>query len=221
MKTSRRRGRSRVGRLAALGLAALCALAGAAPLQAQQLEDYDSENLAFRGIGFDVGHIWPSNLDATTVYHLRVDLGYLGPGVRIAPGITYWRTSIEDSEIAAFEEQLGPGVDLGEIDLSDLALQLDAHFVWTTPIDLLTYLGLGAGMHALNGQGERIDDTFIEDLFDSFMPGFSLIGGLEYNVIGRLRVYGEGRYTIVSDIMYPGISVGLSLMLPNRLQGDG
>lgn len=205
--------------LALLGL--MLGLGQTAPASAQELADYDYENLVFRGVGFDVGAVWPSNLKSATSYRLRVDLGYLGPGLRIVPTLTYWSSTMENSEIQAFEEQLGGGVDLGEIDLSDLALGVDAQVVWTTPIDLLTYLGAGVGIHALNGQGDAIDDTFIEDLFDSFMPGVSLLGGVEYGLGTRLRIYGEGRYTIVSDITYPAVTIGAALMFPARVQGGG
>jgi hypothetical protein len=209
----------------ALGLGVLAV----SPAQAQRVDlaDYDYENLQFRGIGLDLGRMWPSNLDATTPVRLRIDLGYLGPGVRIIPSITWWQSDVEDGEISAFEEQLEesnglpPGsVELGEIGLSDLALQVDAHFVWTTPVDLLVYLGAGAGLHMMNAQGEDIDDTFIEDLVDSVLPGLSGLGGLEYSIVDRVRVYGEAHFTIVSDILSPGIRVGAAIMLPTRVQGE-
>ena len=209
-----------------LALAAVFGALTLAPLSAgaQDLADYDYENLALRGVGFDVGGIWPSNLDRAMTYRLRVDLGYLGPGIRIVPSIGYWKSSVQASEIAAFERELeergASGVDLGGIDLSDMALQLDAHFVWTTPIDLLVFIGAGAGLHMLNGQGSAIDDTFIEDLFDSIMPGVTALAGLEYAVVERLRVYGEGSFTVVSDILNPGLSIGAALMFPTRLQGE-
>ena len=211
---------------AALLAGALTTLAlASAPASAQELADYDYENLSFRGIGFDVGRIWPSNLDPATTFRLRVDLGYLGPGVRIVPSITYWKSNVERSEIAQFNEQLeeiggGTNVDLGDIELSDLALQLDAHFVWTTPIDVLFFVGAGAGLHILNGQGRSIDDTFIEDLFDSVMPGVTALAGVEYAIVDRLRVYGEGHFTVVSDILNPGLTIGAALMFPARLQGE-
>ncbi|HEX6590309.1 MAG TPA: hypothetical protein VF039_14985 [Longimicrobiales bacterium] len=204
-------------------------LLGAAPVRAQQVDlaDYDYENLQFRGIGMDMGRMWPSNLEVTTPVRLRIDLGYLGPGVRIVPSIAWWQSDVEEGEISAFEEQLEesnglpPGsVELGEIELSDLALQLDAHFVWTTPIDLLVYLGAGAGLHMLNAQGEDIDDTFIEDLFDSVLPGVTALAGLEYALVDRVRVYGEAHFTIVSDILSPGLRVGAAIMLPTRVQGE-
>jgi hypothetical protein len=72
----------------------------------------------------------------------------------------------------------------------------------------------------LNGQGDGIDDTFIEDLFDSVMPGITALGGLEYAVIERVRIYGEAHFTIVSDILNPGVNVGVAVMLPTRLQGE-
>lgn len=212
---------------ATLALAAL--LLGAAPALAQQVDlaDYDYENLQFRGIGLDMGRMWPSNLEATTPVRLRIDLGYLGPGVRIIPSITWWQSDVEQGEISAFEEQLEesnglpPGsVELGAIELSDLGLQVDAHFVWTTPIDLLVYLGAGAGLHMMNAQGEDIDDTFIEDLFDSVLPGLTALGGLEYALVDRVRVYGEAHFTIVSDILSPGLRVGAAIMLPTRVQGE-
>lgn len=210
---------------AALGIAAAALALGIAPRagHAQELADYDYENLAFRGIGADVGRIWPSNLDPATTYRIRVDLGYLGPGVRIVPSIGYWKTRVEDSEIEAFENQLeevaGTDIELSEIEMSDLTLQLDAHFVWTTPIDVLMYIGAGAGLHLLNGQGEDIDDTFIEDLFDSIMPGVSAIAGVEYAILDRVRFYGEGHFSIVSDILNPGVRAGVAVMFPVPIQG--
>jgi hypothetical protein len=32
----------------------------------------------------------------------------------------------------------------------------------------------------------------------------------------QLRVYGELRYTLASDVRYPGVRVGAALMLPPR-----
>lgn len=211
---------------------ALLALALGASLpanaRAQELADYDYENLAFRGIGLDFGRMWPSNLEAANTVRLRIDLGYLGPGIRIVPTIAYWKADVEDDEITAFERQIDeisenpPGTtQLGGIELSDLTLQVDGHFVWTTPIDLLVYLGAGAGLHVLNGQGESIDDTFIEDLFDSIMPGITVLGGLEYSILDRFRIYVQGDFTIVSDIVSPGVAVGGAVMFPTRIQGEG
>ena len=64
-------------RLRSILVAAVLVLAPAAA-SAQTLADYDYENLSFRGIGLDWGYIWPSKVNSTPTYSLRIDLGYLG-----------------------------------------------------------------------------------------------------------------------------------------------
>lgn len=194
---------------------------------AQDLADYDYENLAFRGVGLDYGYIWPSKVAATPTFSLRLDLGYLGPAVRIAPTISYWSSDFKRSELARLADKLeqlpvlqqqGVNItadDLGTVHWSDISLGVDAHYVWTTPLQALTFLGVNLGLHSLNGRGESIGDTFIEDLLDSTSAGIALMGGAEYEIASRLRVYGELRYTLLSDVRYPGIRLGAALMLPN------
>lgn len=208
---------------------ALLLLPGA--VHAQELADYDYENLTFRGIGLDYGYIWPSKVEPTSMWSIRLDLGYLGPAVRIVPSISYWSSRLSTGQLDALADRLNTlppllergvvltAADLGEIDWSDLALSLDAHLVWTAPLDIITFLGAGGALHALNGRGEFVDDTFIEDLLDSTTAGVAVMAGFEVQPIARLRVYGEARYTLVSDVRYPGIRVGASLMLPPRDSG--
>lgn len=195
---------------------------------AQTLADYDYENLTFRGIGLDYGYIWPSKVKATPTYSLRLDLGYLGPGVRVTPMLGYWRSDMRGSELERMAEQINrlpplmrdsvtvTAADLGKITWSDLHLGIDVNMLWTTPINVMTFIGLGASIHALNGHGTFIENTFVEDLLDSTAAGVAVMGGLEYQPTPRLRFYGEVRYTLVSDIRYPGVRVGAALMLPQR-----
>lgn len=204
--------------LLVLGLA-FATVAGTAPADAQTLADYDYEHLAFRGVGVDVGYIWPNNVENTVQYGLRVDLGYLGPGVRIIPSIAYWRSEFKQSELdvlaARLSSQTGrviSGEDLGPIEWSDLSLSVDGHFVWNTPIQVLTFAGGGVGLHALNGQGDAIDDTLVEDLLDAITAGISVLGGFEFSPIERFRVYGEGRYTILNSIQYLSAKGGVQFM---------
>ena len=208
-------------------LSALALLLAPVAAGAQGLADYDYENLSFRGIGFDYGRIWPTKVNATSHYSVRLDLGFLGPGVRIAPTITYWTSELKRSELDRLASQLeqipalqAQGVDisaddLGTVEWSDLALALDAHMVWTAPLGLLTFVGASVGVHALNGRGDVIADTFVEDLLDSTTAGVAVMAGVEYPLYSRLRVYGEARYTVLSDVRYPGIRIGAALMLPS------
>lgn len=208
-------------------LAAVMVLAPAGA-GAQGLADYDYENLTFRGIGFDIGYIWPTKVESTPTYSVRLDLGFLGPAVRVSPSLTYWSSHMETQELDRLAERLSnlpplvdrgvviQAADLGRVEWSDVALQLDAHFVWTTPFDAYTYVGAGVGVHAMNGRGEAIENTFIEDLLDSTTAGMALMAGIELEPTARFRIYGEARYTLVSDVRYPGVRVGGALMLPAR-----
>jgi hypothetical protein len=105
------------------------------PRTAQTLADYDYENLTFRGIGFDYGYIWPNKVEPTSMWSLRLDLGYLGPAVRIAPSISYWSSRLRTSELDRLADRLSScrrcseqGVvitagDLGDIHWSDLVAE--------------------------------------------------------------------------------------------------
>jgi opacity protein-like surface antigen len=204
------------------------ALCAAKPAAAQTMADYDYENLTFRGIGFDYGHIWPTKVEATSAYSVRLDLGFLGPGVRISPSITYWSSQFRQTEVERLATQINrlpalvaqgatvTAADLGTIKWSDLTIGLDAHLLWTTPVGIFTYVGAGVALHALNGQGTFVDKTFVEDLLDSTAAGISLMGGVEYQPVPAFRAYGEARYTMVSDVRYPGLRLGGMLMLPQR-----
>lgn len=212
---------------------ALCALilvmsAMPAAVRAQDLADYDYENLRFRGIGVDFGYMWPSKVQSAPMYSLRLDLGFLGPAVRLVPGMSYWTSELRTSQLDQFADRLNrlpplvergitlTAADLGTVEWSDLALMLDAHVVWTAPLDIITFVGAGASLHALNGRGDVVDATFVEDLLDSMSAGMAMMAGFEVQPISRLRLYGEARYTLVSDVRYPSLRAGASLMLPPR-----
>lgn len=206
-----------------LGLGILFA---AANVQAQSLEDYDYENLSFRGLGLDAGYIFPNKAKAAPTIGIRADLGYLGPGVRIAPSLTYWNSEIRASELDRLAEQFNrlpplqergvaiTGRDLGTVEWSGIGLNLDGQYVWATPVQALTYLGAGAGVYLLNGRGQVIDGTFVEDLLDSVSPSLTGLAGVEYAVMDRLRLYGEARYTFMSDIRFGTVRIGGAVMLP-------
>jgi hypothetical protein len=200
-----------------LGLGLGLVLAG--PAAGQTLADYDYEDLAFRGIGVGGGYIWADKVHNADELSIRIDLGYLGPGVRIIPSVSYWSSDFTDEELDDLANQLTQqtpatldGQDLGTISLSDIALSVDGHFVWNTPLHVLTFAGAGLGFHALNGQGAAIDDTFVEDLLDAITLGASAIAGLEIEPVDRFRIYGEGRYTFMNSIQYLSLRAGLQLM---------
>ena len=201
-----------------LPLAALAA--GTAPAAGQTLADYDYDQLTFRGVGLGGGYLWSDRIEDTEHFTLRVDLGYLGPGVRIAPSITYWSSELADAEIEELATQLSQRTGtvitperLGPIQWSDISLAVDGHFVWSTPIGVLTYIGTGLGLHALNGRGPAVDDTFVEALLDDVTVGVNGLVGLELEPVDRLRVFVEGRYTAMNSLIYSTVRGGLQVML--------
>jgi hypothetical protein len=199
---------------------------------AQELADFDYENLAFRGVAFELGYLWPNKVESTPSYGLRMDLGYLGPGLRVTPSISYWSSRMKAGEVVELEEKLDsliaqtqPGVpaapvSLGTIDWSDLALTLDAHVVWRTPYGFLTFAGAGASVHFLNGAGDAIADTFVEDLLDSVSAGLGLQVGIELPLTSRLRVYGAGRLEMLEDLRYGALRSGLQLHFGGAVPGE-
>src|SRR5690606_39847109 len=70
-------------------------------------------------------------------------------------------------------------LDLGEIRLSDLELATDAHFLPFPDAVVSPYAGLSLGLHLLNGRGDFIDGTFVEDLLDAVAPGLGTVAGVD------------------------------------------
>jgi hypothetical protein len=203
---------------------------GAAPTAAQELADFDYENLSFRGFGLEVGHLWGSRIEEANTIGLRFDLGYLGPGVRIVPHFTYWSSELKRVEVAELEssvarlieaqtEEPAPNVNLGTVDWSDRVLGLDAQAVWAVPGNLLTFAGLGAAVHFLNGDGPAISGTFVEDLLDTAKAGFNFHVGLEVPW-ERFRLYSVGRFDVLEDLHYFEVRVGGQIMTGPSAPGE-
>jgi hypothetical protein len=204
-------------------LGALLLLAAPAAAQAPTLEDYDYENLELRGVGLEVGYVWPSRAERALLLGLRGDLGFLGPNLRIVPGISFWSTRLRESEVQRLGDQYRricerqhesgcPPVDLGEIRLSDLAFHAEAQYV-VDRFALMPYGAVGLGMHFLNGRGEAIDDTFLEDLLDAVAPSVAVGGGLQLQV-GTLLLNTEGRYVLMSYARHVTLTVGATWLFP-------
>lgn len=223
-------GRTRLGGSLALVLLAVSALSTTAA--AQDIADLDYEHLSFRGFAPEFGYMWTNRVENTETYGVRADLGYLGPGLRIVPSLMYWRSRLRDEEIMEFEDRLAdliadqngglrPTVDLGTIRYTDISLTVDAHVVWELPLDLLTFGGFGVAAHIVDGDGDVIGDTFVEDLLDSLEPGFNLHVGAEYPVTDRMRLYTVGKYEVLPDLQYFHARIGWQFMTGPNAPGEG
>lgn len=209
-------------------IALLAITLSASSLSAQTLADYDYEDLSFNGVSLEYGYIWPNKVEPTSRYGVRFDLGFLGPGVRITPTITYWGSKVSRKELGRLADRLNrlpalrdnlvriEGEDLGEIRWSDIAVNLEGQFAWNTDLGFMTYVGMGVGIHKLNGKGAAIDGTFIEELLDAVTAGVSGLAGVEYEPVQRLRVYAEASYTMMSYLRFPALKMGAAYNFPRK-----
>ena len=189
---------------------------------AQGLADYDYENLQFRGLGVEFGRVWPTETRPAFSFGVRADMGYVGPNVRIIPSARFWSSSLRDSEVSRLADQIiricekQPGatcptsLDLGEVQRSDLELAADAHYVFDLTAPVRPYAGAGLSLHLLNGRGEFINGTFVEDLLDTVVPGFDVIGGFDVPVAPSLKLLTEARVTLTRRTMKVG-SVSMTI----------
>lgn len=169
-------------------------------LAAQDLADYDYENLRFSGVGLDFGGILPNGMESTLTLGARADLGFLGPRVRIMPGVRFWSSERRER-------------DFGDIRVTVLSLDADAHYVWTDFVGD-PYVGAGASLHLMNGSGSQIEGTLVEDLLDTVLPGINVLAGAGLPLGPRLRVFVEARGVLATEVQYAALVVGGILNLP-------
>lgn len=218
------------GAVILLGVLFALLLMGARPLSAQGLADFDYENLSLRGVMLEGGIVFPSGVESTGSFGMRADLGFLGPGVRVNAGLSRWSSSLRRSEVNALEERVEdlvqgetgsrPTVNLGQITLSDVALNVDAHVVWRVPPGFLTYAGAGGTAHVLRGGGSAIEDTFVQDLLNSIRAGLNLHAGVEVPLSRQFRLVGESRYELVQSFSYLQLRLGGQVMWGGWAPGE-
>ena len=201
-------------------------------LKSQELADYDYENLGFRGISFEYGNILFKTYEETEAYSVKLDLGFLGPGVRMATRASYWSSEMLPEELVSFESSLnamilaqggvlpGNGLEIGSIKRDDMSVSVEADYVWRIPLGMLLSTGLGASAHLINGTTKIPDDTFLNGLLDSFTAGFNVHSGLEYLVTDRIRLYGDSRIGLAGNVRFFQFGGGLTILWGELLPGE-
>lgn len=220
-------GRQRITRAIGAALSFLVvALFQTAPAAGQAWEGYGYEDLEFRGVGIEAGRIYPTNVDPTNYFGIRADLGFVGPRIRFIPSARYWSSAMQAAELHRLSEQIilvcerqdgltcPEELDLGQVSRSDLELSVDAHYTFLADRTLSPFLGASLGLHLLNGRGDFIDGTFIEDLLDTVSPGIGPLMGLNVRVGSSLQLAAEARFVLASDLRYIGFGANLLWTLP-------
>ncbi len=211
--------------LTAAMMAAILSL-GAAPAVAQGLAEYDYENLRLRGVGGELFYVSPNDADATVGFGARLDLGFLGPRIRVVPRFAFWNSELQEAELDSLAtrledlvEEQNPGqprptIDLGTVDREAVIFGTDLHWLPLVEQPVRPYLGVGAELYVLNGAGEAIEGTFVEDGLDLITAGISGVGGLEFDLRRGIALYGEVRGSLVADVSSVALTVGVAYFAP-------
>lgn len=213
-------------RIAVAGVLAALSWLPANRATAQDLADYDYENLSFSGVGLSVGAVYPNKLERTVSYNVRVDMGFLGPRFRLVPHVSYWRSDFSRDELSDLELRLrdlirrnqpgpAPEVDLGAVAWSDLAIAADGEYVALLGTHVESFAGTGVAIHVMRGSGDAIRDTFVEDLLNRLTPGLNVHAGLA-GLFAGLRVSLEARWEIMDDLSYFDFRAGLAYAFGGR-----
>lgn len=202
-------------------LAALL-LAAPAPAAAQGLlEQFSYEGLRLSGIGVDVGGVLSDRLESDVTAALHVDYGYIAPGLRTLLGVSWFQSRFNDEEIATFEERLEAivndptvAIDVGEIEWTNVTLDLDLQYMFGPGRRITPYAGLGIGVHIRNASGAAIAGTFVEDALDTVAAGLNVSTGAEITVARNLRFTLDVRALVTSELLGATGRAGLMVRLP-------
>ena len=163
----------------AIGLC--CALSPAFAQNAQTAAQADV-GLGFKGIGGSIGFVDPENVSSAVDLGFHIDAGPLVRNVHLIPSLNYWNV----------------GADVGayHADVKDFAISTDVNVDFPLQGGRFTpYLGGGLGLNFLS--------------FDSNAPngvssnetklGLNVLGGMRNDVMPNLAIFGELRYSFVTD----------------------
>lgn len=191
-----------------------CSLALTRGAAAQNLEQYDYENLGLRALGVEVVYADAKDAEGAVGFGIRADLGFLGPYVRVVPRFAHWKADIESDAVARFEMNLEQLCDLEGCDISLGSLRrnfwlLGLDLQWTPPEAVIApYFGLGIDAYLLDDSGDAIKGTFLDDAVVT--AGLSGVAGLEWEIRDHLRLYADFRGTLITSASSLAGYVGLA-----------
>ena len=155
---------------AGLALSGALALADTAP---------GSHGLGFKGLGARIGFVDPEGASSTVALGLHLDAGEFVQHVHVMPLLEYWK------------------VGASGVDLSDLMIGSDINVDF--PIEggkIIPYAGGGLGLHFL-----KVNDPSLPPGVDNSDTklGLNMQGGIKNQMMPNLGVFGELKYSFVSN----------------------
>jgi hypothetical protein len=181
-------------------------------VRAQSLfERLNLDRLRLTALGASGGPVRVSRAEHTQSYGVYADYGYIAPSWRVVFSATYWGSHFRDEFVETFEDRLreriidpsgDDTVDLGRINVSDIALEVDLRYTPRPNAVLRPYAGGGLGGHIINAESPFINDTFVESALDNISAGFAVFAGLDTAPVGRLSFGLQARLNLLSNLRY-------------------
>lgn len=181
------------------------------------LDQFSYDNLRFSGIQVDFGPLASSQLTGAVAGGIRIDYGQIAPKVRVLLGLSYFRSEFDNASRARFEQRLknfvidpsgDDTISVGRIFWSDLAADIDLQYALPQGRGVVSYIGVGAGVHLRNGSGRAINGTFVEDALDDIAAAGNAMIGLEIALAPQWRFTLDGRGVVSSGLSTVSLRAG-------------
>ncbi|MGQ0713609.1 MAG: hypothetical protein ACT4PJ_07730 [Gemmatimonadaceae bacterium] len=189
---------------------AFSAMAPAAGAQSL-FERLNLDRLRLTALGLAAGPVRPSRVERTQAYSVFADYGPVARSWRVVFSATYWGSHFNDDVVQELEDRLRSRVidpsgddtlDIGRIDVSDIALEVDLRFTPRPNAAVRPYAGAGLGAHMINAESPFIADTFIESALDNISAGFAGFAGVDTEPLGRFSVGLQARMNMLSNVRF-------------------
>jgi hypothetical protein len=169
------------------------------------------DRLRLTALGAAAGPVRPSRVEETEVYSVFADYGLIASSWRVVFSVTYWGSHFREEVVRELEDRLRSRVidpsgddtlDLGRIDVSDIALEVDLRYTPRPAAALRPYAGGGLGAHIINAESPFIADTFVESALDNISGGFAAFIGIDTAPVGRLSLGLHARVNLLSNVRF-------------------
>lgn len=174
-------------------------------------ERLNLDRLRLTALGASAGPVRPSRVEDTEAYTVFADYGPIARSWRVVFSATYWGSHFRDDVVQELEDRLRSRVidpsgddtlDLGRIDVSDIALEVDLRFTPRPNAVVRPYAGAGLGAHMINAESPFIADTFVESALDNISAGFAGFAGVDTAPLGRVSIGLQARMNMLSNVRF-------------------
>lgn len=174
-------------------------------------ERLNLDRLRLTGLGVTAGPVRASRAEHAQSFGVFADYGYIARSWRVVFSATYWGSRFRDDFVDTFEQRLREQVidpsgddtlELGDIDVSDIALEVEMRYTPRPNALLRPYAGGGLGAHIINAESPFINDTFVESALDNISAGFAAFAGVDTEPAGRISFGVQARLNLLSNLRY-------------------